>query len=68
MILQTKISKSFFPFKFVFTKICVAIRLAGDKQGWVAHSFDYPLVYVVLKSLFFVYLLDKMMPGHVTGH
>ena len=46
MISQTKALKikSFLPFNFEITKICVAIRLQRIGQEWAAYSFDYLLV------------------------
>ena len=37
--------KSFLPFNFAITKICVRIHLAEDGTRWAVYSFDYPLVF-----------------------
>ena len=49
MVSQTKPLKikSFLPFNFAITKICVVIRLAEDGQEWAAYSFNYPLVNMI---------------------
>ena len=46
-MLQTKSleTRSFLPFNFAITEICVATRLAKDRTRMGAYSFDYPLVY-----------------------
>ena len=50
MISQTKPLKIilFLPFKFSVTNICVAIRLAQDGKQWAAHSFNYPLILIII--------------------
>ena len=53
MISQTKPlkTKSFLPFNFPVTNICVAIRLAEMEQEWAAYSFNYPLVTLLSQSV-----------------
>ena len=45
-------SRSYLPFNFPIAKIRFGIRLAAEGKEWAAHSFNYALVWVVLKYQF----------------